>query len=442
MVVIYISSTYEDLIKEREAAAQAVRSLEHSALRMEDYVASDKRPLDKCLEDVKKSDIYVGIFARRYGFIPDGYDKSITHLEYEAAGKKGIPRLIFLLDETAEWPDNYVSTGDEREKTNTLRQYLQHTHTVSFFTNPEKLAIRVTAAIANAFKDKKPKRGSIICKLCNRVPQVKRFLEFFLSKSQTYPKCPQFYFIHGDELAGHDSFLERLMRTYLKEFAEKEVGKEKATIKLEEVPWPKEGNLPDRQAQLRFNIMNQFYKWGRSTDFTAAALSRLPVLDKRSLVLIKHNIYSSKWDKHSEPLLTWYIKEYWDALECNEDIPLFLVFFNVKYQEPIETGLKQLLSRWTSYSKEDIKGQLEQIGKSSGDTRPCLLLDELTEVEIEDVLDWFDHNDIYDDELDRKEGAEAIFKDTVKLRIVKSRPMAKVERALKKIVEESKREDI
>ena len=92
MAVIYISSTYEDLKNERQAAAQAVRRLGHSTKAMEDDAASDKRPLDKCLEDVRKCDAYVGIFAWRYGFIPDGTDKSITHLEYEAAKKAGIPR--------------------------------------------------------------------------------------------------------------------------------------------------------------------------------------------------------------------------------------------------------------------------------------------------------------------------------------------------------------
>ncbi len=37
---------------------------------MEDYVASDQRPVDDCLKDVAKSDIYVGIIAWRYGYIP------------------------------------------------------------------------------------------------------------------------------------------------------------------------------------------------------------------------------------------------------------------------------------------------------------------------------------------------------------------------------------
>lgn len=442
MATIYISSTYKDLIKEREAAAQAVRRLEHSTLAMEDYVASDKRPVDKCLEDVRKCDIYIGIFAWRYGFIPDGYDKSITHLEYETAGEVGIPRLIFLLDDTVNWPDDYIATGDEREKTDKLRQYLMNAHIVSFFTNPDQLGGLVSAAVTielNRSSPKKSKLGPIVSKMVNRVLQVRTFWEFFLTQSKTFPKRPQFYFIHGNELAGHESFLERLMKTCLKEFAEKEWGEEYATIRLEEVAWPKEGNIEERREQLRFNLMTNFNKWYKDTDFTVNALSRLPCLDKRPLVLIKHNIYSSKWDKHTEPLLTWYIKEYWAALESDDHIPLFLVFFNVKYQAPEGAGLKRILSLWKPGPKDHIREKMEQIAKSSDDC-PCLRLKELTPVEIEDVLDWFHEYNIYDHELERKKKIDSIFKENNQ--VVKSKYMDEIEVELQKIVKEYQREEM
>ena len=35
-----------------------------------DSVAADQRPMEKCLADVGKADIYVGIFAFRYGYVP------------------------------------------------------------------------------------------------------------------------------------------------------------------------------------------------------------------------------------------------------------------------------------------------------------------------------------------------------------------------------------
>ncbi|MCP5050778.1 MAG: DUF4062 domain-containing protein [bacterium] len=447
MAAIYISSTYNDLIAEREAAASAIRRLGHRPLAMEDYVATDKRPVDKCIEDVCSCSVYVGIIGRRYGFIPDGYEKSITHLEYEAAEKAGIPRLIFILEERADWPEEFVSVGEEGEKQKQFRDYLQNALTVSFFAGAEDLLSKVTASVAikltpKPLKEKKSKRGSIISKMCDRVVQVKDFQQFFQSNFEKHPTQPQFYFIHGDELAGHEMFLERLMKTRLKEFAEKQWGEEFATIKLEKVPWPKEGKPEEQQDLLCFKLNNAFEHAAGGSGADAAGLSKLPSLEKRPLVLIKHDIYSSKWDKYTIPMITWYIKEYWGTLEPSEDIPLFLIFFNIKYQETKESGFKGLFSRKKAGDKERIMEELEQISKSLQNHSPCLLLNQLSELEIEDVLNWFDAHDIFDDELERQERAKDIFKDTHKFTPVQFKSMAKVQRRLKKIVEEHQQEEL
>ena len=63
MARIYISSTYGDLKEHREKAYRVLRQLGHDAVAMEDYVATDQRPLAKCLADVAACDVYVGVFA-------------------------------------------------------------------------------------------------------------------------------------------------------------------------------------------------------------------------------------------------------------------------------------------------------------------------------------------------------------------------------------------
>ena len=55
--------------------------------------------------------------------------------------------------------------------------------------------------------------GPIIFKKCNRVPQINDFWGFFQKSIKEQPKQPQFYFIHGEEQEGHESFIDRLMRT-------------------------------------------------------------------------------------------------------------------------------------------------------------------------------------------------------------------------------------
>ena len=53
---IYVSSTYEDLADEREAVYHILRKMNFDVVAMEDYVAADERPLDRCLADVASCD--------------------------------------------------------------------------------------------------------------------------------------------------------------------------------------------------------------------------------------------------------------------------------------------------------------------------------------------------------------------------------------------------
>ena len=90
MTTIYLSSTYEDLKEYREVVYKALRKSGYDVIAMEDYVAADQRPVEKCSDDVKKADIYVGIFAFRYGYVPpeahgNPNKLSITELEFRQA---------------------------------------------------------------------------------------------------------------------------------------------------------------------------------------------------------------------------------------------------------------------------------------------------------------------------------------------------------------------
>src|SRR5262245_3964706 len=123
MAHIYVSSTFSDLQEYREQVRTALRSMQHDDRAMEYYGAADERPVDKCLRDVEECELYIGIFALRYGFVPPGHDCSITELEYRRARDKGIPRLIFLAEE-ATWPFSKVEIA-ALPKITTLREELQ-----------------------------------------------------------------------------------------------------------------------------------------------------------------------------------------------------------------------------------------------------------------------------------------------------------------------------
>jgi Domain of unknown function (DUF4062) len=70
MAKIYVSSTYADLKDYRETVYRTLRQMGHGVIAMEDYVATDQRPVVKCLADVAGCDLYPGLFAWRYGYVP------------------------------------------------------------------------------------------------------------------------------------------------------------------------------------------------------------------------------------------------------------------------------------------------------------------------------------------------------------------------------------
>ena len=148
MAKIYISSTYSDLVEHRGQVYDILRKMRYDVIAMEDYVAADRRPLDKCLADVASCDLYVGIFAWRYGYIPPGQERAITELEYRQAGESGLERLIFLLDEDAPWPRSKMEKGTGGEKIEALRRELMAAHLLQFFRSPEELAGQVAASVA------------------------------------------------------------------------------------------------------------------------------------------------------------------------------------------------------------------------------------------------------------------------------------------------------
>ncbi len=150
MARIYISSTYSDLVEAREAVCGALRKMQHDVIAMEDYVAADQRPLDKCLADVAACDIYVGIFAWRYGYVPPDQERSITELEFRQAQQSRKPCLLFLLHEEAPWPRKLLDRN--LEPIEELRAELARDYIVSFFRTPDDLAAAVSVSVVGVEK--------------------------------------------------------------------------------------------------------------------------------------------------------------------------------------------------------------------------------------------------------------------------------------------------
>lgn len=148
MASIYLSSTYADLKDHREEVYHTLRQMRHDVISMEDYGATDQRPLDKCLDDVRSCDIYVGLFAWRYGYLPPNQGKAITELEFREAVRSGKTCLIFLLSEEAPWPRTRMD--EDSTAIVALRNELQRDYIVAFFDSADELSRAVSVAVTNA----------------------------------------------------------------------------------------------------------------------------------------------------------------------------------------------------------------------------------------------------------------------------------------------------
>ena len=195
MAKIYISSTYEDLKDHREAVYNTLRRWQHNAIAMEDYVASDQRPLDKCLDDISQCDVYIGIFAWRYGYIPPGQVKSITVLEYECAIKSGIPCRIFILDEDMLWKPCYID--EDQSNIKEFRKKLQETHTVKFFKTVDNLKAHVSESLKDISSKNRKRASNLIYYNMDRYEQIE-LMDIWLKKFASNNPSPHFAWIfHG-----------------------------------------------------------------------------------------------------------------------------------------------------------------------------------------------------------------------------------------------------
>ena len=142
-VPIFVSSTFTDLQVYRRKIQDALTQLETVVRGMEQFGSKPGSPVEECLKVVQSCRLYVGVFGMRYGSVPDGHDKSMTHIEYDEAQRLELPSLIYILNENHSIPAKDVETGVGAEKLQALKGQLKKRHTISFFTTPEDLQARI-----------------------------------------------------------------------------------------------------------------------------------------------------------------------------------------------------------------------------------------------------------------------------------------------------------
>lgn len=143
-VRVFISSTWEDLQPEREAVEKALHRMRDTAFAGMEYFGSrPETPREVSLNEVDRSDVYIGIFAHRYG-------SGITEAEYRRARQCDIPCLIYFKDETVAGATAYIDREAEKiAKLEALKRELKAHQTLSSFKSPDELATKVATDLHN-----------------------------------------------------------------------------------------------------------------------------------------------------------------------------------------------------------------------------------------------------------------------------------------------------
>ena len=133
------------------AAEQAVSRAGGVVADMAYFPAREDKPAGYCREQVGRADVYAGIIGFRYGSpVRDEPGCSYTELEFAAAGERGLPRLVFVLDENAVLPLPQVFLSDpvHAERQREFRDRVQDAGiTVQRVDSPDRLEMLLFHAL-------------------------------------------------------------------------------------------------------------------------------------------------------------------------------------------------------------------------------------------------------------------------------------------------------
>jgi tetratricopeptide (TPR) repeat protein len=145
---VMISSTALDLPEHRREILGATLRQGMFPLMMEHLPASDANAISASLNLVDEADIYLGVFAHRYGHIPKGEIISITEMEYNRAVERKIPRLIYIMDKRHAITIDDVEEGRSKTKLKALKNRLLIENVVNFFMSAVDLRAHVINSLS------------------------------------------------------------------------------------------------------------------------------------------------------------------------------------------------------------------------------------------------------------------------------------------------------
>lgn len=153
--VIMISSTARDLPDHRKEVMDACLRQGMFPKMMEHLPAIDAEAISASLALVDEADLYIGVFAHRYGYVPKENNPqqiSITEMEYNRAAERKMPRLIFIIDKShplADFTIDDIETGENAVKLAQFKKRVETEKVVAFFKSPADLRAHVINSLSH-----------------------------------------------------------------------------------------------------------------------------------------------------------------------------------------------------------------------------------------------------------------------------------------------------
>ncbi|MDO8344012.1 MAG: DUF4062 domain-containing protein [Cellvibrio sp.] len=149
---IFISSTFVDLIEERQAVLKSILQMDHMPAGMELFPATDDTAWDLIKDVIDASDYYVLIIGGRYGSLDEagiGY----TEKEYRYALSTKKPVIPLLHKNPDNLPREKTETDSKAwEKLKEFRSAVENKHTCVYWENSDELNAKVIVGLTSETK--------------------------------------------------------------------------------------------------------------------------------------------------------------------------------------------------------------------------------------------------------------------------------------------------
>jgi Domain of unknown function (DUF4062) len=143
-----ISSTALDLPVHRNEAFEACLRQDVIPTMIEQLPAIDCDTIALLRNLIDTADIYIGILGFRYGYVPNGHNKSITEIEYDHAMERGIQCLMFLMSEDHPVKPSNVEMGEGAIKLEAFKKRVRKNHVVNYFDSPQDLRAHIINSLS------------------------------------------------------------------------------------------------------------------------------------------------------------------------------------------------------------------------------------------------------------------------------------------------------